>query len=201
MKKKYCEYCGAELGKKAMFGEGAIKVMKELKQKGVIKDFVVGGGVAAIAHVEPITTKDLDIIVETIATGIGFLQPIFDYLIGKGYEFEKIVDEAGNAKKGEHIVIEGTPTQFIPITNSLLEEAVNNPVMKSIGGIDVKVLKAEYLIAMYTQIFRPKDQEKLIRLTDQAEVDEGLLKQILQKYNLSGKYNKFVKIHFGGLND
>ncbi len=196
MEKKHCDYCGA-MQKQAMFGEGAIKVINELKEKGLIKDFAIGGGVAAIAHVAPINTDDLDVIFEPKANGIDLLQPIFDYLRKKGYDFEKITDEKGNVRKGEHIVIEGTPTQFIVPTNDLLAGAFNDTELKSIGEIKVKILKAEYLIAIYLGLQRSKDKIKLIALLEQAKLNDDLLKQILKDNNLEDKYNKFTKYYLG----
>jgi hypothetical protein len=47
------------------------------------------------------------------------LSPIYNWFKEKGYQFEK-----------EHIVIEGVPVQFIPVYNDLVEEALNNSMVK-----------------------------------------------------------------------
>ena len=38
-----------------------LEVINELKEEGLIKDYVVGGGIAALFYIEPFLTYDLDI--------------------------------------------------------------------------------------------------------------------------------------------
>jgi hypothetical protein len=38
-----------------------LKVLNDLKKKGIIKDYAIAGGIATIFYVEPILTYDLDI--------------------------------------------------------------------------------------------------------------------------------------------
>jgi hypothetical protein len=83
---------------------------------GVVEQYAVGGAVAALFYIEPINTNDLDIFfrVGDPSYGLDILTPLYKYLAGLGYK-----------PTGEAIDIEGWPVQFLPVFNSLLEEAVD----------------------------------------------------------------------------
>ncbi len=40
-----------------------IKIINELKKKGLIENYAIGGGIAAIFYIEPILTYDLDVFI------------------------------------------------------------------------------------------------------------------------------------------
>jgi hypothetical protein len=86
--------------------EKTLTVINGLKEKGIIEDYAIGGGIAAIYHIEPFLTYDLDIFVilpETSNKKIIDLRMLFSELSTKGYTWNK-----------EHIIVEGVPVQFIP---------------------------------------------------------------------------------------
>ena len=91
--------------------EKTLKAVKELKNKKVILDYAIGGGIAVLYYVEPLLTYDLDILFVPIEESIDVLAPIYKYLKEKGYKTQR-----------EHIIIEGIPTQFISRIMSLLEK-------------------------------------------------------------------------------
>jgi len=43
--------------------KNTIKVINELKQKGLIKDYAIGGAIGVLRWVEPFFTRDLDIFI------------------------------------------------------------------------------------------------------------------------------------------
>jgi hypothetical protein len=167
--------------------EKALKVINELKKNGLIDDYAVGGGIAAIFYIEPVLTYDLDlfIILHKKANGKKLIElsPIFEYLKHKGYIW-----------KGEHIIIEGIPVQFIPADN-LEQEAVKNANETIYHGIKTKVLTPEYLIAILLRAGRQKDIDKINKMTTQAKIQKKLLKAILEKYNLAEKYHTLIGSH------
>ncbi len=166
--------------KSAIFGSKAIKVINDLKDKGLIKDYVIGGAVAAIYYVEPFFTYDLDIIYDIEENGLAVLSPIYDYLRKKGYKIDK-----------EHIIIDETPVQFVPIYNDLIQEAFENAKSITIEKNKTKIIKVEYLAAIFLQVYRPKDREKLLKILEQADIDKKLLAEILKKYKLEKKLKEF----------
>lgn len=161
--------------------EKALTVINQMKDKGIIKDYAIGGGMASLFYMEPFVTYDLDVM---ILFGGGKeiirLSPIYDYLKDKGY-----------VPENEYVKIEGIPVQFLPAYNDLIAEAIENGIEKTYEGIPAKVISKEYLIAIMFQTYRPKDRERLVKIFTTTAVDNAMLKQILKKHDLLEKYSKF----------
>ncbi|HNS32932.1 MAG TPA: hypothetical protein PKN36_08175 [bacterium] len=158
-----------------------LEIINELVEKGIIKDYAVGGGIAAMFYIEPFLTYDIDIfvIIEYEEEKIINLTSIFDYLEKKGYSW-----------KGEHILIEGLPVQFIPADN-LERQAIKEAKRITYEGAQMKILKKEYLIAILLRAGRKKDMEKVEKLLEENKVDKKKLKDILTKHNLLEKFKPF----------
>jgi len=156
-----------------------LKIINELKKKGLIEDYAIGGGIATIFYVEPFLTYDLDVFVilsEKEKKGnLILLSPIFNYLEDKGYSW-----------KGEHIIIEGVPVQFIP-ADKLEKEAVRKAKQTKYERVNTKVMTPEYLTSILLRAGRKKDMEKVEKLLEQAKVDIKKLKDILHRHGLSEK--------------
>ena len=160
-----------------------IEVINELQKEGIIRKYAVGGGIAAIIYIEPVLTYDLDIlyIPEKEEKGLIDISPIYKFCEEKGYKFER-----------EHIIINEIPVQFIPVYNKLVQEAVEQSVEVEYQNISINVLKPEYSIAIMIQTFRQKDKERIIKFLEQTKTDQNLLQNILKKYDLEEKYNRFI---------
>lgn len=166
--------------------EKTLKLVKELKEEKVFKDFSIGGGIAALYYIEPLLTYDLDIFFIPLEDSIDVLAPIYRYLKEKGFKAKK-----------EHVMIEGVPVQFIPAYNDLVKEAVQYSVEVKYGRIKTRILGLEYLIAVMLQTYRSKDRERLVKVFEEAKIDLKLLKKILKKYGLYDKYVRFEEMYFG----
>lgn len=167
--------------------EKTLKIINELKQQGLIKNFAIGGGIATIFYVESILTYDLDVFYGPSGNeeGITTLTPIYDWLKDKGYKLHR-----------EHIIIEGIPVQFIPIYNELIKNAVEEAVEVKYEETGTRIFKPEYLIAIMVQTFRSKDKERIIKLIDEAEIKRDYLIKILQKYGLKKKFERFMRLYY-----
>ena len=158
-----------------------IEILNQLKKKGLIKDYAIGGGIAAIFYVEPILTYDLDVFIiisDTVKEqNLILLTPIYGYLEAKGYKW-----------KGEHIIIEGIPVQFIP-ADELEKEAVNRAKTEEYEGVKTRVIAPEYLVALLLRAGRKKDKEKIEKLLEQTKINRRKLRVILHKYGLSKKFD------------
>ena len=88
-----------------------------MKEEGVIEEYAIARGMALVFWAEPVPTYDLDVLVflRTEERAIVSLDPIYDWTTKRGY----VAD-------AEHVVIEGTPVQFIPAFNALSDEAVQS---------------------------------------------------------------------------
>lgn len=157
-----------------------LKVINKLQEKGLIKDYAIGGGIAALFYIEPFLTYDLDVFIIPAENGnqkgLILLSPVFDYLKSRGYSW-----------RGEQIIIEGVPVQFIP-ADVLEKEAVENAKAIEYDGIKTRVIAPEYLIVILLRAGRKKDIEKIERLLEQTAIDRERLEKILNKFDLKDKF-------------
>ncbi|MCS7231645.1 MAG: hypothetical protein RMJ67_05870 [Elusimicrobiota bacterium] len=96
----------------------------------------------------------------------------------------------------EYIVINDVLIQFIPVDDELEKEAVEKATTVKFKNVSIKIIKPEYLIAIFLKVYRAKDREKIIKLLEQAKIDKSLLTNILRKYGLDEKFREFVKNYY-----
>jgi predicted nucleotidyltransferase len=158
-------------------------VLNEMKEKGLFRDYAIGGAMAALRWTEPFFTQDLDIFIilqkEIREDEIINLSALYEYLKNKGYEWS-----------GQWIIIEGIPVEFIP-AEGLAKEAVEYGVDIEFEGVKTRVISPEYLIALFLSAGREKDKIKVRLLLDQADIDKEKLEIILRKYSLYNKFERF----------
>ncbi len=162
--------------------EQTYKIINQMRQDGIIDRYAVGGAIAAIFYVEPFTTFDLDVFCAFTASGSGLvlLTPIYDYLQERGYQPEK-----------ETINIEGWPVQFLPIFNSLIDEAVIEATEFVVGETPVRVMRPEHLVAIMLDTGRAKDYARVDRFLEAAAVNLDNLSEVLARHNLTNKLEDF----------
>ena len=134
--------------------KAVITTVNRMQAEGVIQRYAIGGAVGATFYLEPVATLDVDIFV-AFRPGPGRLlvspQRIFDYLKAHGGTME-----------GEYIIIGGWPVQFLPPTGPLVEEALQEAVVRDVEGTPALVLTAEHLAAIALQTGRAKDKARLL---------------------------------------
>src|SRR6266446_7483066 len=139
----------------------------------LIKDYALGGALAAIYYTEPVTTYDADIVFiasdKTLSEGI---PAINEHLQSKGWRVER-----------EHLLIKDFPVQFLA-ASGLTEEAVRNAKPIEYEGVPAKVFRPEYLIAIAASVGRHKDLARIEQLLDQAKIEKPILDDILRRYKL-----------------
>lgn len=144
-----------------------------LKAAGLIKDYALGGALAAIRYTEPFTTYDADIFfvpaVEGLSAGI---PAIYEHLEALGHSVER-----------EHVVVQGFPVQWLA-THGLTEEAVLEAVPVEFDGVLGKVFRAEHLVAIAASVGRLKDRARIEQMVEQTELDRPMLDAILSRYHL-----------------
>ncbi len=159
--------------------ERALKVISKMAEEGILEDYAIGGAIATIYYTEPFTTRDVDIFfIPPEERGILLLTPFYDFLLRKGYVTEK-----------EYVLIGETPIQFLPATTELERESVQNAISVDYKNSKVKIIRPEYLIAIFLRVFRLKDREKIVRLLKQTKIDEKLLSDILKRHGLKKKFD------------
>jgi hypothetical protein len=162
--------------------DGALMVINELEQDGVIGKYAIGGAVALLFYTEPVLTFDLDIFCHLPSQGILInLQPLFDWTSARGYKAES-----------EYINIEGVAVQFLPSTGPLVDEALENAVGMTFAGVPTRVFGYEYLLAIMAETGRAKDRARLQVSLDSKPADESKLNDILERHHLHDKWRKIA---------
>jgi len=159
--------------------ERALQIIEEMTRLGVIKAYAIGGGIATTYYIEPVLTYDLDIFFIPVKEGLDELVPVYEFARGRGY-----------VEQAEALFIEGFPVQFIPADNDLVREAVADAATLTYRGVQAKVVKAEYLVAIALRTGRAKDKERVVRLLEGGVVDRMVLAGILEKHGLAEKLKK-----------
>jgi hypothetical protein len=150
-----------------------LRAANELVSVGLIKDYALGGALAAIYYTEPFTTYDADIIFVASDTTLSAGMPaIYSHLQSKGWRVER-----------EHLLIKDFPVQFLA-AHGLTEEAVREAKQIQFEGVPAKVFRPEYIIAIAASVGRHKDFARIEQLMSQAKIDNALLDDILRRYNL-----------------
>lgn len=165
----------------------ALGVLSGLLADGVVQDYAIGGAMGATFYLEAVLTVDLDVFVLfRDEKSLAPLEPIYAALRERGYAPDEIHREC--------VLIEGTPVQFLPVYNALLEEALGQAKSFDYCGAAAKVLSAEYLVAIAVQTGRPKDWLRVLAFLEAEILDEPLLNKILVRHGLQERYDEWRKM-------
>lgn len=161
---------------------GALKSLNSLKEDGIIKDYAIAGGYAVSYYLEPSVTYDLDIL--ALIESDNDLHEIYTYFGEKGNRIENV-----------YVIIDGLAVQFFPsYISPLFQASIEDAHKIKIEGVPSKIVRAEYLIALLLNSFRPKDKMRISELLE--IVDRRLLDKILRGFgddkNLLGQ--RFGKV-------
>jgi hypothetical protein len=157
----------------------ALTAINELKERGLIADYAIGGAMAHIFWAEAITTFDLDVLVR-LASPSGLLVglgPIYAWAAERQFPLES-----------DHIVIGEVPVQFLEAFNALAEEAVRDAKTLDYSGLPIRVVGPEHLIALSLDGSAATAKRKLraaMLRESPGVVDEDVLQDILTRYNLT----------------
>ena len=163
--------------------KATLEIINQMEADGVIGRYAIGGAVGATFYLEPSATLDVDVFVSLPKTGGGSLvtlAPLYEYLTARGCKSEK-----------EHIVVEGWPVQFLPPSDALDEEAMEQAVETEVEGIRTRVMTAEHLVAIALKTGRAKDFSRILQFVESGVLDADKLDQILTRHSLLEKWEKF----------
>ena len=163
-----------------------LKIVNRMVEDEVIENYAIGGAVAALFYAEPTLTEDLDILVsfeDDPKSELVTLGPIVSYLENEGYP----------EWRHEGLVVEGWPVQFLPVSDALDLEALEQArtVDDDDLGVVTRVLTAEHLAAIALRTGRLKDLARIETLLDQDAVDLARLGRIVKEHDLSVKWAEF----------
>ncbi len=162
--------------------EKSFQTLNELEAAGLVTRYAIGGAFALSFYTELIVTFDMGVFVfgPNADSPLVSLAPIYDYLRARGCPEQR-----------EHVVISGTPVQFIAAFNPLVEEAVREAVDKTFKAVRVRVLQLEHLAAIMLKTGRAKDNARLAQLLEVTALDESLFRGILERHALTTAWTKF----------
>jgi hypothetical protein len=149
-----------------------VKILNSMKKKKYIKEWALGGGVAAKYYVNPPITKDIDFFVTIDDKSIMFMQPIYAYMIEQGAEF-----------KGHLFKYKGITLDIIPVMNELVKEAVNKSEEVVFDNVKLNIISADYLAAIALQVGRNKDIDRVKRLFNARLITVQFM-NLIEKYKL-----------------
>lgn len=171
---------------KSMAMKEAIVALNDLVKRGVIREYAVGGGTAALAYLEPVLTFDVDVfVVFSDSDRFDVLTPIYTVLKD---EYGAVFDQA----HPETITVCGVAIQFLEAKVGLLRDACENATVIDYDGVPVRFFSAEYLIAICLDVGRPKDRQRVGMFQSAKAYDETRLNTILSKYSLTQKWNEWI---------
>lgn len=156
--------------------QGALRVLNEMKTAGAIEEYAVAGAMALAFWIEPVPTYDLDVLVFLPASEgpLVSLRPIYDWTSAHGY-----------AEKDEHVLIDGVPVQFLPSHDELADEAVRTAETLDYLGVSVRVVRPEYLAALYLEpsARTTKRRERVAALLESPRLDRQRLDALLRRFH------------------
>jgi hypothetical protein len=162
--------------------EKTFQTLNDLEAIGLVTRYAIGGAFALSFYTEPIVTFDVDVFVfvPNAESPLVSLAPIYDHLKSQGC-----------AEQREHVIISGTPVQFIPAYNPLVEEALREALDKSFKQVRVRVLRLEHLAAIMLKTGRAKDNARLAQVLEVTALDEQGFRGILERHGLTEAWRKF----------
>jgi hypothetical protein len=154
----------------------AFRVLNELELEGVITTHAIGGAMAMLFWAEPTVTFDLDVFVllpDQAEASIVSLEALYAALRNRGFE-----------PVAEHVIIHGTPVQFLVSPNALADEAIAAAAPQELDAVSFRVMRPEHLAALWLQAGGAKRRERVELLRQAGVVDESILADLLTRHGI-----------------
>jgi hypothetical protein len=156
-----------------------LRALNDLRARGLVEEYALGGAAAAMWFTEPLNTEDLDVFCLLGGSGLS-LEPIHAHLRAQAYR----PVEGGSHQ--DSVSIEGVPVQFL-VGGPLVDEAIERAIAVTIAGEPTRLFDLEYLIAIALDVGRIKDRLRIEQLleTSTRAVDIARLAEILSRHRPS----------------
>jgi len=150
--------------------------LNTLKADDLVRDYAIGGATAALFYAEPARTYDIDVFVVLAGTAPAALVPLERF-----YEWARM---RGFPTDAEHILVHGVPVQFLPAHNALAESAVMTARTLDYGGVPVRVIDPEHLVALAFQAGGHKRRERAWQMIEVGAVNRQRLRELLSAHGI-----------------
>ena len=154
-----------------------IRILNKMRADGVVSDYAIGDATAVLFYAEPTRTYDLDVFVTLQDDHPGelvSLSSVYDWARGLGIPLE-----------AEHLMIEGVPVQLLPAYNALVEAALVGARVHDYGGVPVRVVAPEHLVALALQAGGARRRERAWQLLQSGTVDRERLRELLTTHAIA----------------
>lgn len=155
------------------------RILNRMQDEGLVTQYAVGGATAVLFYAEPTRTYDLDVFVTLEAVDNDVLAPL-----SRVYEWAR---EQGFGLQAEHLLIEGVPVQLLPAYNALVEAALSTARVHDYGGVPVRVVDPEHLVALALQAGGARRRERAWQLLETGAVDRERLRRILTTHAIAAE--------------
>ena len=167
--------------------ERVLQVLNQMQADGVVENYAIGGGIAAVYYIEPYQTDDLDVFIPVSSVTSGkspllSLDRIYSYLATLGYTAVK-----------EGVLIEDWLVQFIPAGESTQEEALAHAQTVKYGGVETTIFSPEHLAAELLRSGRLKDYVRVEALIESGKMDMDVFHELVRRHGLDDKWRRFTK--------
>lgn len=157
------------------------QLLDEMLRGGVIHDYAVFGAAAQIRYTEPVATLDVDVLFETPPTpDLGPLKDIYEFASSKGWNAE-----------GEAIRVGAWPVQFVPVFSDLTRAAVREAETADFEGLQLRVVRADYLAVIALSVGRGKDYARILALLESGSVSRREIGRLAARFELTAEWNRF----------
>ena len=158
-------------------------MLNDMLRAGVIGNYAMFGAVAQMRYTQPVATLDADVLVSPPAMqDINVLDPICHFCRSRGYNPE-----------GEAILVGDWPVQFIPAFSRLTEEAIDRAETGEIGGLPLRVVRADYLAAIALSVGRAKDFARVLSLLEADAVSSNDIERLCARHDLLSQWQQFCR--------
>lgn len=157
------------------------RTLNEMQAEGVVTEYAIGGAMAALFYTEVTRTYDVDVFagLPQHSSLVLDMTGLYAWARQRGFEPD-----------AEHLLIHTVPVQFLPANEGLEQEAVAQARLFEYEGEAVRVMRPEYLVALYTRAGGAGRRERALLLIKAGAVNIEELSALLDRYNLTDEWRK-----------
>lgn len=159
------------------------KLLNEMVRAGVITEYAVFGAVAQMRYTEAVATLDADVLVAVPEPdALDILSPIYAFCGERGYRPE-----------GEAVRVGDWPVQFIPAFSPLTEAAIREAETGEIDGVQLRVVRADYLAVIALSVGRAKDLARVLSLREAGSTTDAQISELADQHGLGAAWKVFLE--------
>ena len=161
--------------------EKVAKLLNDMVKDGIIANYAVFGAVAQMRYTEAVVTLDADVLVAVPQPeSLDLLSPIYAFCRKRGHQPE-----------GDAIRVGDWPVQFIPAFSPLTEAAMQDAETGDVGGVPLRVVRADYLAVIALSVGRAKDLARIVAIRESSAATDAAIEELAGRHGLSSAWKKF----------